>query len=318
MAIASTAVQGTPQIATNVAQTAPQPETNNYLNRCVQDLDPAVAAMHESNAFLWNVASKATLVGFTVLAVGLFVTVGFLAPVYLPLVGITSFCLMDPTFQLHQKLSFYSVQTQRRADILKGISQEYNAIRDDAHKIERKLPLMDICWTKIPGVQQLKDLNKLKPLIARYEYWKKQEANYEREMNTHAAEASQLLNPSGTQAPPMEDGPLLQKRVAALRLEALQAQENALICKVNAAFVHAVVQQPKYAGTFADLAKFNQIAFGKRALAQHFGDTAADHFIQFKNPSIQPITLTEIRDNAVMPTQVLAQRFVQAIIAAEA
>ncbi len=144
MATASTAVQGTPQIATNVAQTAPQPKTNNYLQRCVQDLDPAVAAMYESNAFLWNVASKATLVAFTVLAVGLFVTVDFLAPVFLPLVGIASFCLMDPTFQLHQKLFLYSVRMQKCADILREISQEYNAIRDDAYKITMKLASMDI------------------------------------------------------------------------------------------------------------------------------------------------------------------------------
>lgn len=319
MATAAGTIQGTPQVATNAAPTASQPESTNYLQRCVLDLNPDVAATHDSNAFLWDIASKATLVVFTILATGTFVAVGLFAPIYLPVVSIGSILLMNPAFQLHQKLSLYSAQTQRRAEQLRDIAQEHSALPDDARMTGMKLALMRIQWNRIPGVQQVEDLNQFKPLIARYEYWRKQQESYESEMNTHSQEASQLLNPSSTQTPAATtDGPSLQDRVNVLRMEALQAQENALICKANAAFVHAVIQRPEFAGSFGDLAEFNESTLQERALAQRFGDPAADHFIQFRNRDIQPITLTEIRDNTAMPTHMLAQRFVQAIAAAAA
>lgn len=318
MAAAASTILGTPQTATNIQPTAQQTETNNYLQRCVQDLNPEVAAMHESNALLWDIASKATLVVFTVIAVGTFAAVGFFAPVYMPVVGIGSILLMNPAFQVHRQLSLYSVQTQRRADQLKDIAQEFNSLPDDARMTGMKLALMRIQWNRIPGVQQVDDLNQFRPLVARYEYWRKQQENYESEMNTHTQEASQILNPSGAQPTTTEDGPSLQERVTVLRMEALQAQENALICKANAAFVHAVIQRPEFAGNFGDLAEFNESTFEERALAHRFNDPAADHFVVFRDRAVHPITLTEIRDNAAMPTHMLAQRFVQAIAAAAA
>lgn len=319
MATATATIQGTQYSATNTTAVPAQPETSNYLQRCVQDLNPEVAATHESNAFLWDIASKASLVVFTALAIATFVTVGFFAPVYLPVIGIGSILLMNPASQVHQKLSLYSVQTQRRADQLREIAQEYDALPNDARMTGMKLALMRIMWNRIPGVQQVEDLNQFRPLIARYEYWTKQQENYERKMNTHTHEASQLLNSTASQAPSEPaDAPSLQERVMVLRLNALQDQENALICKANAAFVHAVIQRPEFAGNFADLAEFNESTFEERALARQFADPAADRFIQFKNRDIQPITLTEIRDNVAMPTHLLAQRFVQAISTASA
>lgn len=293
MATASTSVQGTSQIPRIWAPTAPQTEPLSYLERCIQDLKPGVAEMHESNAFLWNVVSKATVVGFTVLAVGAFVTVGCLAPVYLPLVGIASFSLMNPAFQLYQQLSLYSVQTQKHADKLKKIAQEYTDLPDDPGEILRKLRATGIPSCLCPDVEQT---NTLKPCFAFYAYWKKEEKNYYQKRDTYIEEASQLLNASGIQAPVTADGPSLRKRVPLLRLGALQAEEEGLICKVNAAFVLAVMTNPTFAGSLDELVEFNKSTFEERALAQRFDDPAADHFIQFTDPDVDPIGLIRTKE----------------------
>ncbi len=313
MATALTAVGGAPRTVTTVTPNAPQNETNSYLQRCVQDLNPRIAAMHDSNAFLWELASKAILVVFTVLAVGFFVAIGSLAPTYLPVVGITSFCLMNPAFQLYQKTSLYSVQTQRCADNLREIAQEYTALSEDPNIIEMKLRMMGIEWNRIPGVQQVDDLNQFRPLIARYQVWEKQKESYEHKMETYKAEALQLLNQSMPHPPATEDGPSLQKQVSLLRLQALQSQENSLICKVNAAFINAVIHRPAFAGSLGDLATFNESTFQEQAWAHRFNDLEADRFIEFTNPNIAPITFLQIQDNASMPIALLAQRFIEAV-----
>ncbi|MBS0606317.1 MAG: hypothetical protein JSR57_05145, partial [Verrucomicrobia bacterium] len=88
-----------------------------------------------------------------------------------------------------------------------------------------------------------------------------------------------------------------------------------------AAFTHALILRPEYTGDgFEGIAKVkfshaSEMEVVERLLAQQFNDPGANHFIEFEDRTIQPITLAEIRDN---PIHVIAQRFVQAIAAAAA
>ena len=71
---------------------------------------------------------------------------------------------------------------------------------------------------------------------------------------------------------------------------------------------------------FDDIAKVkfshaSEMEVIERLLTQQFNDPGANHFIEFQDRTIQPLTFAEMRDN---PIHVIAQRFVQALAAAAA
>ncbi len=281
---------------------APQePQPPNYLQRCVDELEPDMASAHETNATLWDIAAKATLVAFVILAVGAFVATGIFAPIYLPVVAVVAFCLLQPAFQLYQKFASYSLETEKRAEQLREITLEHNALPDNARLIGMKLAEMQIAWNTLPGMRQIDDVNQLKPLIARHEYWSKQQGRFEAEANRLITATNELQTAAAAApaAPTDSDAPSLRERVLTNRENAFNAQESALISKVNTAFIHAVIQRPQFAGALNDIADFDETSFTVRALSRHFNDPAADHFVLFKNRNLQPILRSELSNPEV-------------------
>ncbi|MBS0652955.1 MAG: hypothetical protein JSR39_05430 [Verrucomicrobia bacterium] len=308
------------------ALSSSQAQPRNFLHRCVQELDPEVAANHESDAYWSDLAAKAALVAIGIFGVATIVGIGLVSTVNLPIalfalpfVFPATLFVGNTAADYYWKYSEDSAKSQQKADKLRGIAQEYHSLPENAALTGIKLATMHIQWNRIPGVQQPEDLNRLRPLIARYEYWRKQQEGFESNVNTLTAEASRIANPTGDATPEIEIDPETQLNLAATaRLRALKAQENALASKAYAAFMHAVILRPEYAGSgFNDVAKvkFNLSASAliENNLARQFNEPGADHFIVFQDRNIQPITIAEIRDN---PIHVVAQRFVQSIAAA--
>jgi hypothetical protein len=322
-------VTGQAAAMTPVVTAASQPQPATFMQRCVQELNPEVSAELEWNAKLSDLAALATAVSAASVIIITGVGITFLSVVNLPvalcglvLFPFATFFLSDTAFDHYDMHSKNASDSRIRAEKLRAIAQEYQSLPEDAAMTGIKLATMHIQWNTIPGVQRAEDLNQFRPYIARYEYWRKQQENFDRTVNTLTTEASDLLNPPANTTTATESTPSERARDAALRrIQALGVQENALASKAYAAFTHALILRPEYTGDgFKDIAKVkfshaSEMEVVERLLAQQFNDPGANHFIEFQDRTIQPITFAEIRDN---PIHVVAQRFVQAIAAAAA
>lgn len=322
-------VTGQASAMSPVVMTASLPQPATFMQRCVQELNPEVSAELEWNAKLSDLAAIATAVSTisVIIIAGLGITL--LSVVNLPvalcglaLLPFATFFLSDTAFD-HYEMHLKNASDSRiRAEKLRAISQEYQSLPEDAAMTGIKLATMRIQWNTIPGVQCAEDLNAFRPYIARYEYWRKQQEHFDRQANTLTTEASDLMNPAVNTTIARESTPSQRAQGAVYyRLRSIGIQENALASKAYAAFTHALILRPEYTGDgFKDIAKVNfshasEMEVVERLLAQQFNDPGANHFIEFHNENIQPLTFAEIRDN---PIHVIAQRFVQAIAAAAA
>jgi hypothetical protein len=123
--------------------------------------------------------------------------------------------------------------------------------------------------------------------------------------------------------PEKNDPETLKAKLHQLRLEILTTHENALAYKVQAAFLHAVIQCPHFEGKFKHLASINLLDGNNihaHLIAQQFGDPEADEFVTFKSfndRSIRPITRKELMGENHLPMAKLAKRFKQAMMAFE-
>ncbi|MBS0651384.1 MAG: hypothetical protein JSR93_09505 [Verrucomicrobia bacterium] len=312
-----------------VGTAASQPLPATFMQRCVQELNPEVAAELEWNAKLSNIAAITNLVALGVFCVAEILGVSLISIVNpliaicaVPFVGIATHFVGDAAAKNYSMYSVSSAKSQQKAEKLRAIAQEYQSLPEDAAMTGIKLATMRIQWNTIPGVQQPADLNQFRPLIARYDYWTKQQEHFDREANTLTRRASDLVNGTANTITETITTPSQRANIAAFhRLRSIGIQENALASKAYAALVHAIILRPEYTGDgFKGIAKVkfshgSEIEVMERLLAQQFNDPGANHFIEFHNQNIQPLTFAEIRDN---PIHVIAQRFVQAIAAAAA
>ena len=110
-----------------------------------------------------------------------------------------------------------------------------------------------------------------------------------------------------------------QAKVFQLRLEVLSSQEQAMLHKIQAAFLLAVIQCPEFKGDFGSLAATNEVtgeSINAHLLAHHFKDPRANQFVTFKNRKIQPITRKELFGKKAIEMTEIAARFKAAIAAA--
>ncbi len=314
------------------------PPRQTYLQRTVEELDPKLISSHESNATLWNVAAKVILVAFVIVAVGAFIAAGIFVPAYLPLVAVAAFCLMNPTLSLHNLCKEVSYTTEQLAERLKKTAQKFESLPAEPRLLGVKLLEKGIAYNTLPGVQGLDDLVRLKPLIAQYDYWAEQQAFFERQAReciqnaeeavrapAPAAEGNAQSEASNAQAPAPSAQPAaaeepsnpsaIKEKVKLFRIAAINAQQSALICKTQAAFAHAVIKRPEFAGSVNDLVELNLISLKERAIAREFNDPTADDFLLFKQRDIQAITITQLHNDETMPISRLADLFIQAMAA---
>ena len=293
---------------------------STYLHRRAEELKtPEITAKliagHEFDSRLWKGMAIATLVAFTVLAVGTFVAVGIFAPVYLPIVAITAYYFATLAAKRFEVFGLDSSLAQAEADRLRGVAQEFNALPDDARVTGHQLTLI-----RVPGAETLSNPTQFRPLIAHHNYWIKQQEGFNNMAAALLLKVTQV-NAAAAAAQKEKERSELLGRASNLRLEALMAEDNALMAKMRAAFVHAVIQRPEFVGAFENVAMCSPPSFKGRevladqAVAQHFHDPAADYFVVFKNRNIQPITRAELNNDHV---RLIAERFAQAMASAAA
>ena len=308
------------QIFSPPAPPSIQPRPSTYLHCRAEELKtPEITAKliagHEFDSRLWKGVAIATLVAFTVLAVGTFVAVGLFAPAYLPIVAITAYYFATLVAERFKGFEYDASLAEDKAFRMRGIAQEFNALPDDARVIGHQLTLM-----RVPGAETLSNPTQFRPLIAHHNHWIKQQEGYNSIAAARLSEAARLNDAAAAAQKEKERSELLG-RVSNLRLEALIAEDSALIAKIRAAFNHAAIQRPEFAGDFESLAMCDPSSFKGRealadqAVAQHFNDPTADYFVVFKNRNIQPITRAELNND---PVRLVAERFAQAMASAAA
>jgi len=255
-----------------------------YLDRSVSLIDLKTAANHDWKQTLWTTASYVTLIAFYALAVSTFVTVGLFAPIYLPIAAFTAFCSISPALQIFLKFQKIAEHEGRLAQQSRDFVEEHKKLPTTTSGLSTKLETMGIEQHQIKGVAATDDLTKLTPLIAQYEYWKKEIDN-----QNNLAEAAKKV---------IHNEPDNVGQSNEYRLGAIEHRERALKAKIHAAFIHAVIRNPQFTGEMSDLCTIKQISFEERALGDHFRDPKADEFLIFNKSGVSPVTMSEMNDIA--------------------
>ena len=290
-------------IASPLTRIFGRPQSSNYLQRLVQDLDPKVAAHHEFCERAFGIAGLVSLIMVPVLflATGSVVALGLspFSPLLLigssAITGLSIIGISDSLQKCAQKHAY-------KALFLTNISERLHSLPDDARIIRHQLTLM-----RVPGSENLNNPTQFRPLIAYYDYWTEKQTSKAAKASSFLSGADRL-DAEALAAQEEGNKSSLQKQANDLRLKALESLDKAIIAKINAAFVHAVIQRPEFAGTFDDLAIISR----RRPLGRGY-DLAAHQFLLFNNPNIRSITRAELSDDTTMPVHRLAERFVQAM-----
>lgn len=264
-------------------QPATTVETKNYLDRCVEQLDPSVASTREWCAFGYRTAAKAATVGYIVLAVSIFVATGIFAPVYVPIAAICTITFSNVVLVFIKNLYHTAEQFDERADKLKKIKLIYdNLASATPQQVATKLDELDIT-INYKSVDPT-SLNSLKALIARYDFWQERSVTCEKQ---HAA----ALDEANRQS----DENYFEHRfsINSLREDAVNLRRQSVDAKVRSAFILAVVQRPDIKGVLESIGDFPPIVPLEQLLGNYAEDDKVDELFTFKNKKIQPITIDD-------------------------
>jgi len=270
-------------IASPLTRIFGRPQSSNYLQRLVQDLDPKVVAHHKFCERAFKVAQIVSLFMVPALfgsAAG--IVLSPLAPILaIPVVIGLSIAGGLTTMGVSNFFKTCKEEHENKARHLAALAERLRSLPQNPRDLATKLASMHIEWNRIPGVRQLDDLTQLKPLMALYD----ERIDRQRFWQAVAADWESVVY-----------------RIACWGIDPFTAAENsALTEKIKAAFVHAVIQNPEFAGKFKDLALIDSSSSADRS------------FLLFNNRNIQPITRAELSDESTMPVHRLAERFLQAM-----
>ena len=269
-----------------------------FLQHCEEELAPKLRASFEENAILWKVAAVATLVAFAVLVLSAFVATGLFAPLYIPLIGISSIILLSQITSIYQMFQSRAAQASERAEQLKEINDHYQTL--DASTPAQLQEILDQKGIRmIPGMQRNDPrLTTLKPLIARHLFWEGQTNSLQESAQEKLREAARLKQQNATGN---------REEIFQLRHEALEWENEALESKCKNAFINAVIRRPYYTGTLDDLGSFTEFSGLERAVnaANNISDT--NNLFTFKNSSVPPIKYSDAKHSSVAD---LSYRFI--------
>jgi hypothetical protein len=267
---------------------SPVSSNKTYLQQCVEDMDPSLLSSSEKKSTLWQVASIATLVAFTVLAVGGLALCAAYAPLYIPLVAITSAFLLKYAKQGAKTLESWSEQARGRAEQLKEISKHYQALSSASRQlVQQALLEKGVAWYTIPGMAlNPAGVDTLKPLIARHTFWENRVKKLEEEKSGKLTEATKLA---------AKNYEANKDTIYELRSEALEVEKIALESKVKNAFINAVIRRPDFKGTLEDMGTFSPMSGQERAIANGTSPASATEFFTFKDGRTPTIAIDEVR-----------------------
>lgn len=298
-----------------VSQSTQQQQQSNatqettYLSRCVEKLDLKKTAALERKATWIKIAAVATLVVFTVIAIGAFVGTGLFAPVFLPIAGITAICILPGVGNIYKQIMNKSMQFKEQANDNKRL-QELHAplVNATTAQIQEQLLQKGINWQQIPGMLENPErLKTLTPLIARQNQWESRIAELTQERAKTQREISNIVAESPTETDQTRE------KLLPLRNHLLEIDQVVLKAKINAAFINAVMRRPEFRGNDQTLFSFTQIEPFDRIIRQACGHDAEriNQLVHFKREGVLPITLDEAgQDNNI---HILGQRILAAM-----
>ena len=259
-----------------------------YLQQCSEDLQPGNLTSWQRKSTLYQVASVATLVAYTILAVGGLALSIFYAPIFVPVVAITSAFLLKFVQNGASILEGLSGQARARADQIKQISEHFQTLSSSStQQIQQTLQEKGVQWSTIPGMtQDPSNLKTLNPLLARHLFWEKQIEKLEGQKKSKLSEASRLVAESEEKN---------QAEIYNLRSAALIIEKNLLESKIKNAFVNAVLRQPTFKGSLENVGTFSPLSGQERAVGNAASSGSATKFFTFKNNTTPTLTFDEVK-----------------------
>ena len=267
-------------------------QPKKYLDRCIEQLDPSALNKSENDAFWYDIAGKALLVGFIALSVGGFVAVGVYAPTFLAVTGI-AIMLVAAQVDGFVKESFFqpSQVAASKAEALKEIQRHYQDLtRYAPENIKAVLQKMDIIWFLIPSMlQNPADLNTLKPLIASHQFWQGRIETLKQNRLKTLQKAQDLTSENFDQN---------RKEIKKLHKRVLELDKMVLISTVKDAFVLAAIRQPTLSKSLEEIGNFSTLTQQERVINNAIGYTTANTFFAFTNSTLAPLTVDEVKQTS--------------------
>jgi hypothetical protein len=271
--------------------TAALPKT--YLQQCVQEQAPSHLAALQSQSSLWNAAAVSTYVAYIVLTLGGIATSAIFAPIFLPIISITSLFLLQYVKKAHDTFDGWSEDASARVKQIKMISAELRRLHSATPKqLQENL--------RQKGIPDVSNPASLKPLIARHSFWEKHIQKLEEKGRATLTEAAQLSKKSYAEN---------KSEIHKLRCAALDIEKDRIEARIKNAFVNAVIRRPKFAGNLETLGRFSEVSAQERAIG-NANQVSMEKFFLFKNKKIKPITVDEAKN---LPISKLAIRMMPAL-----
>lgn len=260
------------------------------LQQCQEELNPELLASYDQKSTLWKVAAIATLVAFTALMIGGFIATALYAPVFIPIIGITSLILLSQINRVYRTFDNWSTQSHERADQLREINRHYHELSGSTPaQIQQILRQKGI--HNVTGMQYNDpNLTTLKPLIARHLFWEGHVEKLQKLKQEKLDEAAKLTSESFTDH---------REEIYDLRSEALELEKQALESKVKNSFINAALRRPHFAGTLADVGTFSALSGQERAAGIPMNVAGAGEFFTFKARNVAPIQYNEVKQIGV-------------------
>ncbi|MBI2809785.1 MAG: hypothetical protein HYX67_02985, partial [Candidatus Melainabacteria bacterium] len=233
-----------------------------------------------------------TLVIYTVVAVGTFVTVGLVAPVYVPIVGISALLLLQPAFLLYKKFDDAYLESQATVDQVSLINRNCEILNSkNTSQIHQTLHQMGINWMGIPNVlAQPANIYAVNPLIARHQYLQTKMEDLEAQKEAKLLIANKF---SGV------DFHRHRQEIYDLVTESLELEKAKLETKLQDAFVHAVIRRPSAKGALQSVGKFSPLLAQERIAGNAINDPAVNNMFIFNNRALAPLTLDDVKRSNV-------------------
>jgi hypothetical protein len=244
------------------------PNQQNILNRYVELLPDSNHAWWQT---AYNAFSTMIFVAFLLIAVGVTLFVGLNMAMYLPVAGVSLYSFVPLVYNGFAYVRQLAAQEGALAEVENGIAEKLEGLEtDDYNLFSNRLRPLQIQLTQIEGYQpdqRFGLLTRLRPVIARYLYWRDR-------AQTLSTRAEQLI----ARAQPAD----LRKK----QLEALKLQENAQIAKAFAAYFRGVVLNPFLAHDWQGVFQLPQLPpmeyrLIERGLADVYHDRLQERFLTY-------------------------------------
>lgn len=271
---------------------------NNYLNRCIEELDPDKISFMNRQAWCYSALATISMVGYTVLAVGAFVATAVYMPIYVPIASLSALLGAMLVAQGVDYLYKCSQASKQEAAQLCELQTKYtDLLQCTPQQIQEKLHRRGITW------QQGLTADQISPILAQAEYLEDKFNKYVSFKEKMRQEANEL-----EQTKAQEE----HEQIYNLRDSALSCEDHALNAKMQAAFANAVLRLGNCYGTLEDLGAVTNITCHERLLGDVLNETRAEkQYFTFYNRNIVPLSVNDVKNLSI--TQ-LGERLKAAIV----